>query len=475
MATTISWHIQKHTSGQLVGLQNHNERKGKNHSNERIDPERSHLNYESDKGHLADFKGKSYKQRFQAIMDERANEKAQVRKTSIVDVQHTVQFGGEAFQEASQEQRNEMMAKATKFVVDRFGGFENVMSYNTHLDETNDHVHLDMVPLTDDGRLSARDLYSKGNLQTVQNKLLKFMQAEYPEFGFERASEADRGFANGKTQKDFEKLLAAKKDADAVILKAEEAQEELTDTAYLLDSVKENLIQSIVDTAPNETLTLEELEKQKEIFPDHGLTGELAEKPMPFGGEGETQIRALFRQPIQLVHLLKRVTKSVLHKADDLLIQTKNKLAELTESMHATRDTMLKNIKSADIEISEEDSQKLKAGLSIQTSENGTYQDINYIYRKAIKAVDKYIDDDLDLVTREKQVLINTIKDVYPIDEDIEKALLDGDPLYWSSDVDKKHPAYLNDVFRKAISKLTKEQLEKLQERNHHRGPRMWI
>lgn len=460
MATTISWHIQKHTSGQLVGLQNHNERKGKNHSNERIDPERSHLNYESDKGHLAEFKGKSYKQRFQSIMDERANEKAQVRKTSIVDVQHTVQFGGEAFQEASQEQRNEMMAKATKFVVDRFGGFDNVMSYNTHLDETNDHVHLDMVPLTEDGRLSARDLYSKGNLQAVQKDLLKYMQAEYPEFGFERASEADRGFANGKTQKDFEKLSEAKREADKVILKAEEAQEELVDTAELFNSLNENLIQSIVDTAPNETLTLEELEKQKKLFPDHGLTGELAEKPQPFNAGGETQIRALFRQPIQLINLLKRVTTNALNKT----MQSLEKLIQNKKGQ----------VKELDDEIAEKQDKADK--LDDLKAEYNKLSNYTYARRKEIEKLDRAFGyhEKFDADREAGLRLIVETNDSFT--DDLIDALRNGDPLY-QVDVDPKreNPIYYADWLKSAIKDASQEELSRFIDhtQNHSRGPRM--
>lgn len=290
MASTISWHIEKHTIGQLAGLQNHNDRKGKNHANKRIDPERSQFNQVFLNGR----ENLTYQERAELIFDEQYTGKRSPRKDAVVDVQSSLQFGGDLFNSVSQEKRNAIMQDATSFIMNKFGGQKNLIAGTMHLDETSDHVHLDMMPITEDGRLSAKDMYSRPTLQTVQRELLEYMQAKHPDMDFKRASEAERGFANGKTQKDFEKLVEAKKEADRAM------------SAY-----KEPMIELIAEMDPQGRLTKEEFETQKALYPNHGLTDWNEKAPQLFSGQGKVQIRALFRTPQELMRLFTRVKDKI--------------------------------------------------------------------------------------------------------------------------------------------------------------------
>lgn len=221
MSSTISWHIEKHVSGDVGGLQIHNQRLTDHHSNKRIDISKSHENLHA-QSIREKFGETSYSERINQEIENRYLGKRKIRSNAIVDVQHTIQFGGDQFEKLSRDQKNQLMMSATKFVAEKFGGWQNVLDWNAHLDETNDHAHMDMIPLTEDGRLSAKDLYSKGTLQIVQNELLTHMQELYPEMDFKRADKTERGFANGKTQKDYERLKALS-DANKDDLKQVEA------------------------------------------------------------------------------------------------------------------------------------------------------------------------------------------------------------------------------------------------------------
>lgn len=247
MSSTISWHIEKHTSGDVGGLQIHNQRLTNHHSNKRIDVSKSHENLQA-QSIKQKFGEMSYSERINQEIKNRYLGKRKIRSNAIVDVEHTVQFGGDQFEKLSRDQKNDLMMSATKFVADKFGGWQNVLDWNAHLDETNDHAHMDMIPLTEDGRLSAKDLYSKGALQIVQNELLTHMQDLYPEMDFKRADKTERGFANGKTQKDYERLKAL---SDANKEDLEQA-----------NTFKKEMIKVLADINPDEIVS-ETLQQQK--------------------------------------------------------------------------------------------------------------------------------------------------------------------------------------------------------------------
>lgn len=247
MSSTISWHIEKHTSGDVGGLQIHNQRLTDHHSNKRIDVSKSHENLHA-QSIRQKFGEMSYSERINQEIKNRYFGKRKIRSNAIVDVEHTIQFGGDQFETLSRDQKNELMMSATKFVADKFGGWQNVLDWNAHLDETNDHAHMEMMPLTEDGRLSAKDLYSKGALQIVQNELLAHMQELYPEMNFKRADKTERGFENGKTQKDYERLKSL----------SDKNKEDLEQA----NTFKKEMIKVLAEVNPDEIVS-EELQKQK--------------------------------------------------------------------------------------------------------------------------------------------------------------------------------------------------------------------
>jgi|GEM_PF-5476195 len=221
MASTVSWHFEKHTKNAVNGLQIHNERLATKHKNERIDVERSDLNFTSKSD--SEMQGLTYQQRIEQKIKERYQGKRAPRKDAIVDVQHTLQFGGEEINALPIEERQKIMASATGFLIERLGGSKNIIGLNGHRDETNDHIHLDMIPFTEDGRLSAKEIYSRQFMKETQDQLLQHLQTEFPELGFERANKAGRGFDNGRSQADFERLTDEKRKNDEFIAEKEKA------------------------------------------------------------------------------------------------------------------------------------------------------------------------------------------------------------------------------------------------------------
>ena len=72
-------------------------------------------------------------------------------------------------------------AKNYKFFANRYG-VENIVRCSLHLDEETPHLHLHLVPITSDGRLSAKDIFNKVEMQQLQTSYAKEME----EFGLKR-------------------------------------------------------------------------------------------------------------------------------------------------------------------------------------------------------------------------------------------------------------------------------------------------
>ena len=65
------------------------------------------------------------------------------------------------------ETREQYFSDALHFFQQRYGK-ENVMYFQCHFDESNPHIHIGVVPVTPDGHLSAKRLFSPKTLEQLQ-------------------------------------------------------------------------------------------------------------------------------------------------------------------------------------------------------------------------------------------------------------------------------------------------------------------
>ncbi len=63
--------------------------------------------------------------------------------------------------------REQYFTDALHFFQNRYG-IENVMYCHCHMDESNPHIHIGVVPVTADGRSSARDVFNPKTLEQLQ-------------------------------------------------------------------------------------------------------------------------------------------------------------------------------------------------------------------------------------------------------------------------------------------------------------------
>ena len=199
---SISVHKSKSTS---ANQQHHTERfdaKHK-HTNESIDPSKSDQNINL----RPDLQG-SYNQRFNKIMDEHYTGRrkkdgtpwlASGKNASIKLLQISVNIGevdddGKPITKMSDEELVKLYKDDIYPMLEEEYGRENIVGAAIHLDESKPHLHLDVVPLTEDGRLSAKEIVGgKGRMHQNQSKWLKQMQEKRPDLNFVRKKDGVNG------------------------------------------------------------------------------------------------------------------------------------------------------------------------------------------------------------------------------------------------------------------------------------------
>lgn len=72
------------------------------------------------------------------------------------------------------------------FLQNRYGK-ENIVSFTLHQDEKTPHIHAVIVPITGDGRLSAKDLFNPRTLRELQTEYAQAMKAHGMERGIEHS------------------------------------------------------------------------------------------------------------------------------------------------------------------------------------------------------------------------------------------------------------------------------------------------
>ena len=168
----------------VVGLQLHNRREREHsNSNPDIDRSRSSLNYS-----LTDNRTMNYNK----LIDERLKQaykgKKAIRKDAVKMCEMLFTSDGDFFSRISEQEQRQFFIDCFEFAAQRYGR-ENIIAAMVHLDEATPHLHLDFVPLTSDGRLSAKEVL--GNRPQLQQLQDDFFSAVSSKYGLERGQRAD--------------------------------------------------------------------------------------------------------------------------------------------------------------------------------------------------------------------------------------------------------------------------------------------
>ncbi|MBO0462675.1 plasmid recombination protein [Enterococcus sp. DIV1298c] len=215
---------EKRKAGDLGGYQIHVDRKTDNHGNKDIDNERSHLNYDL-VGHSTDT---SFKKEILDFIEENKSSTRATRKDAVVLQDWLISSSNNFFADLSTEETRKYFECAVTYFQERFGK-ENVRFATVHMDESTPHMHLGIVPFDADNKLTAKTIFNRACLKSIQEELPKHFQRNG--FAIERGKEKSEAQhvhpESFKKQAEKAELEARKEGFEYVIDEMLEAIEEL--------------------------------------------------------------------------------------------------------------------------------------------------------------------------------------------------------------------------------------------------------
>ena len=209
--SNLAYHAHHFKAGSVGAVGKHNwEKRGDKdtHSNQDIDPSRSHLNFQPQP-----IEGSLYmaaKKRIQDACTGRVTSNSNwITETIVYPPEDVVEryraTGDDAdlrryFQDVTEWHRHEF-------------GAANILAATVHLDETTPHGHIDIVPLTEAGKLSSKEVFARTNLRRHHTELAAFLKG--------RGWDIQRGNDTKDKQVRSKTVAEYKKDAEAAKVEIE--------------------------------------------------------------------------------------------------------------------------------------------------------------------------------------------------------------------------------------------------------------
>ena len=160
----------------LEGLRRHLQERERVKTNPNIDLSRSHLNY-CIEDLAPDHLSRRVKERISQLHLKKRPRSDAVGIEDII-VSASVDF----MLQLDCDTREKYFRDSLHFFQQRYGK-QNVMYCQCHLDESNPHIHIGVVPITPDGRLSAKSLFCPKTLEQLQTDFHREVSQHY---GLER-------------------------------------------------------------------------------------------------------------------------------------------------------------------------------------------------------------------------------------------------------------------------------------------------
>lgn len=167
--------IQKRKRNDISGIQKEATRTATDYNNQ-VKPGMDALN-------VSLIQSNNWMQDIQAEID-RAG--AKTRSNSVIALDAIYTASGDFFKDKSTEECNRYFKDCLQFHQKKFG---HVISAIVHYDETTPHMHILSVPLTQDGRLSAREII--GNRTKMSQMQTAFYEQVGRDYGLERGIHMD--------------------------------------------------------------------------------------------------------------------------------------------------------------------------------------------------------------------------------------------------------------------------------------------
>lgn len=208
--------MDKYHRDAVIGIERENERDEnyKSKKNPQIDKARTTNNY-----HII---GRS--ETYLSYIDKRIKELAPKRKIkddAVLINSFILGSDGEFFSKISKEQQREFFRDCAMCFAERYGE-ENIISAVVHMDETNPHMHLNLIPVLE-GRLCSKQLFDRKALRELQTD---FHEKVGKKWGLQRGKIGSK--AEHLDTVAF-KLKKMKEEATTAILQQSEAKETIAE------------------------------------------------------------------------------------------------------------------------------------------------------------------------------------------------------------------------------------------------------
>ncbi|WP_426451284.1 MobV family relaxase (plasmid) [Staphylococcus xylosus] len=305
--------VSKVKSGtNTTGIQKHVQRENNNYENEDIDHSKTHLNYDLVNDN---------KQNFNNLIDEKIEQnytgKRKIRTDAVKHVDGLITSDKEFFDNQTPEDTKQFFEHAKEFLEQEYGK-DNLLYAMVHMDEKTPHMHYGVVPITDDGRLSAKEVV--GN-----KKALTEFQDRFNEHVKQRGYDLERGQSRQVTNTKHEQMSQYKQ-------KTEYHKQEYERESQKTDHIKQ---------------------KNDKLMQEYQKSLETLKKPINVPYEVETEkVGGLFNKEVQETGNVvirqedfntfqKQIEAAQLIKDDYEYIKSDEKIKELEHDYKKTRDNFL--------------------------------------------------------------------------------------------------------------------------------------
>ena len=253
-------HMMKIKSGAVGGIQSHNNREHEPKTNPDVDMSRSEDNYDL-------IPCDNYKRSIKEKLSNLVESSRAVRKDAVVVCNFIVTSDNETMNALGADRQREFFQDSVKWFSDRYGA-DRVLNATVHMDETTPHLHIGVMPITQDGRLSAKVIFTKTEMKAIQTEFTRDVGEKYGlERGVEGSERTHLSEARFKEQKALEMANEHGAIAQELHVLAEDCKQELSEATRSLETVKQELstMQDRKDTLQGEIERLEAIDKQTKV------------------------------------------------------------------------------------------------------------------------------------------------------------------------------------------------------------------
>lgn len=253
-------HMMKIKSGAVGGIQSHNNREHEPKTNPDVDMSRSEDNYDL-------ISCDNYKRSIKEKLSNLVESSRAVRKDAVVVCNFIVTSDNETMNALGADRQREFFEDSVKWFSDRYGA-DRVLNATVHMDETTPHLHIGVMPITQDGRLSAKAIFTKTEMKAIQTEFARDVGEKYGlERGVEGSERTHLSEARFKEQKALEMANEHGAIAQELQIIAEDCKQELSEATRSLETVKQELstMRDRKDTLQGEIERLEAIDKQTKV------------------------------------------------------------------------------------------------------------------------------------------------------------------------------------------------------------------